>query len=349
MAEKRIGVAVMARDAAGILANIEEAERLGIHAAWLTAGGVGQDPLMIYAAAASRTRTILMGTSIVQLWPRHPIALAQAARTLADLAPGRFRLGVGPSHEAGMEATYGVEFRQPLGHLREYLRILKALLQQGSVDLDGRFYKAHARASAPCDVPVMASALRQGSFELCGAEADGAISWVCPGVYLRDVALPAMRSGAQQAGRPVPPLITHAPVCVHDNRQEALAAAREQLGFYPRAPFYAQMFVDAGFPEAKQGAWSDAMIDAVVLSGDETQVAQRLRQLLDWGTTEVLAHVVTAGQDREASRQRSLRLLAEVGRAVARGLGDSRSSGHGEAPAVTMNVLPRVEQSRNRT
>ena len=59
----------------------------------------------------------------------------------------------------------------------------------------------------------MASALQRGSFELCGEEADGAISWICPGIYLRDVALPAMQLGAERAGRPVPPLIAHA-LCV---------------------------------------------------------------------------------------------------------------------------------------
>ena len=45
----------------------------------------------------------------------------------------------------------------------------------------------------------MASALQRGSFELCGEEADGAISWICPGTYLRDVALPAMQAGAERA------------------------------------------------------------------------------------------------------------------------------------------------------
>ena len=319
MSEQRIGVAVMARDAAGVLANIEQAEQMGISAAWLTAGGPGLDPMTVFAAAALRTSTILMGTSIIQTWPRHPVAMAQQARTLAELAPSRFRLGVGPSHQAGMETTYGVQFRQPLGHLREYLHILKALLQQGSVDYNGQYYRANTRMPAPVDVPVMMSALRRGSFELCGAEADGAISWVCPGTYLRDMALPVMRSAAQQADRPMPPLITHAPVCVHDNRQEALAAAHEQLGFYPRAPFYAQMFADAGYPEAKQGSWSDAMVDAVVLSGDETRVAERMQELFSWGSSELLVQVITAGEDREASRQRTLRLVAEVAKRVAQG------------------------------
>lgn len=316
MGSQRIGVAVMARDAAGVLANTEEAERLGISAAWLTAGGPGLDPMSLFAAAAVKTDSILMGTSIVQTWPRHPIAMAMQARTLADLAPGRFRLGVGPSHRGGIESTYGLAFNRPLGHLREYVLILKQLLQTGSVEFNGQFYQANTRMPGPVDIPVMISALQRGSFELAGAEADGAITWVCPGEYLRDVALPAMRSGADQAGRPVPPLITHAPVCVHDDRSEALSASREQLGFYPRAPFYAQMFSDAGFPEAKEGVWSDGMIDAVVLSGNETQVEERLHDLLSWGSSELLVHVVTAGDDRNASRQRTLKLVAKVAKTV---------------------------------
>jgi alkanesulfonate monooxygenase SsuD/methylene tetrahydromethanopterin reductase-like flavin-dependent oxidoreductase (luciferase family) len=167
----------------------------------------------------------------------------------------------------------------------------------------------------------MASALRRGSFELCGAEADGAITWVCPGIYLRDVAIPAMRSGAEQAGRPTPPLITHAPVCVHDDPQEILAAVREQAANYPRLPFYAQMFADAGFPEAKQqGAWSDAMIDAVILSGDETRVAERLQELFAWGATEVLVQPIAAGEDRSASVERTLKLVAEVAKSAAQGV-----------------------------
>jgi alkanesulfonate monooxygenase SsuD/methylene tetrahydromethanopterin reductase-like flavin-dependent oxidoreductase (luciferase family) len=272
--------------------------------------------MTFFAAAAVRTERILLGTSIVPTWPRHPIVMAQQAQVLASLAPGRFRLGVGPSHRATMEGNFGVDFTAPLGNLREYLQVLKALLQGGQVDHTGRHYRAQARLAAPVDVPVMASALRRRSFVLCGAESDGAISWVCPWAYLKEVALPAMQEGAEQAGRSVPPLIVHAPVSVHDNADEVRAAAREQIGFYPRAPFYASMFADAGYPEAFDGAWSDGMLDAVVLSGSESQVEQRLREILSSGASEVLVSPVVAGEDREASRERTLRLVARVGQAV---------------------------------
>lgn len=317
--QKRIGVTIMGRDAAAILANAEKADRLGISAVWLTTGRAGLDGLTLFAAIAQRTRATLMGTCIVPIFPRHPLVMAQQVQVIDQLAPGRFRLGVGPSHKAPMEDAFGIQFSHPLGHLREYARILKTLFQQGSIDFVGDFYQAKASIPSPVNVPVMASALRKGSFELCGAETDGAISWVCPGVYLRDVALPAMQAGAKRAGRPVPPLIAHVPVCVHNNRREVLAAVREQMPSYPRSPFYAQMFTDAGYQETKDGEWSDRMIDAVVASGRESTVADKLKGLLAWGATELLLHPIGAGPDGAASTERTLRLVAEMNKDVARG------------------------------
>jgi F420-dependent oxidoreductase-like protein len=316
MAQKLIGVVVSAADSPGILAGIEHAEQLGISAAWLTTGGVGLDALTLYAAAAVRTSRIRLGTSIIPTFPRHPLVVAQQVQVLAQLAPNRFRLGLGPSHRPNVERMYGFDFRAPLGHLREYLQILKTLLHSGAVDFDGRYYHAHGQIRTPVEVPVMASALQRKSFELCGAEADGAISWVCPAVYLRDVALPAMRAGAEKAGRPVPPLMAHAPVCVHDKPDEVREAARQQLANYVRLPFYVQMLTAAGFPEASQGAWSDAMIETVLMSGDESRVAERLQELFSFGATEILVSPVAAGSDRTASVERTLRLVAEVGKAV---------------------------------
>ena len=310
MQNQLIGVAVRGNKVTEMLAMIEQAEQLGIHAAWMTTGGARPDSLTIFAAAAVRTQRIKLGTSIVPTFPRHPLVMVQQAQVVAQLAPGRFRLGVGPSHRPTIEAM-GIPFSSPLGHLREYLRILKALLQQGRVDFDGTYYKAHDTIPEPLELPVMASALQRGSFELCGEEADGAISWICPGVYLRDVALPAMRVGAERAGRPVPPLIAHAPVCVHDNAEEVRAAVREQIQ-NPRLPFYRQMLIAAGFPEAADGTWSDAMIDAVVPWGNEAQVTQRLHDLFAWGATEILASPVLAGRDRPASLERTMRLLGRV-------------------------------------
>ena len=315
MSPSKIGVTVGGGSAAAVLDGIKAAEDAGIGTAWVATGGAGMDALTLFAAAAGRTQRIMLGTSIIPTYPRHPIVAVQQVQVLAQLAPGRIRLGVGPSHQPIIEGTFGIDFKRPLGHLREYLRILKALLQEGSVDLDGRHLTAHARIAAPVDVPVMASALQRGSFELCGAEADGAISWNCPAAYLKEVALPAMEEGARGAGRPVPPLIAHAPVCVHDNVQEVRDAIRANVGVSP-LPFYQRMFAASGFPDASGGQWTDAMMDAIFFYGSEDEVAGKLEDLLAMGNVEVVAAPVAAGSDREASLDRSRRLLGKVSQTV---------------------------------
>jgi alkanesulfonate monooxygenase SsuD/methylene tetrahydromethanopterin reductase-like flavin-dependent oxidoreductase (luciferase family) len=114
----------------------------------------------------------------------------------------------------------------------------------------------------------------------------------------------------------VPPLIAHAPVCVHDNAEEVRAAVRQQI-MNPRLPFYQRMLIAAGYPEAEQGTWSDRMIDAVVLWGNEARVADRLHELFAWGATEVLASPVPAGSNQPTSLDRTMRLLGQVAHTMA--------------------------------
>jgi F420-dependent oxidoreductase-like protein len=308
-----IGLFVQGRDALQIVEAIKRAESMAIPAVWMTMGGAGVDAPTVYAAASAVTERVKFGTSIIPTWPRHPIAIAQQAIALASLAPGRFRLGIGPSHQPAMERLMGVEWRTPLRQLREYLIVLKSLLHTGKVEFVGRHVTARAQIAAPVDIPVMASALRQASFETCGELADGAISWVCPWDYLRQVALPALAAGAAKAGRPAPPLIAHVPVCVHEDAAEVRQAAREQIGFYARVPFYAAMYGDAGFGDASDGL-SDRLVDGLVVSGSAGAVVEKLRQILGEGAGEIIAHPILAGADRQASLTRVFEAVAAANR-----------------------------------
>ena len=104
-----ISVAIQGTDARDAIAQIEQAEASGILAAWGTMGGAGGADLMTtYAAALGASERIVLGTSIVPTWLRHPLVLAQQTLALESLAPGRFRLGIGPAHEPAMVRTYGV-------------------------------------------------------------------------------------------------------------------------------------------------------------------------------------------------------------------------------------------------
>jgi F420-dependent oxidoreductase-like protein len=314
MAQGIIGVVANAPTARESVALIQDYERRGIAAAWLTTGSPRPDGLTTLAAAAVTTERILLGSSITPTWPRHPVALVQQALSIHQLAPGRLRVGVGPSHGSGMQSIYGAEFRKPLTHLREYLTIARTLLTEGAVDFTGEFIRSRSRLEAgPAPVPIMAAALRERSYEVCGEAADGAISWVTPGNFLLESALPAVQRGAASAGRAAPPLVAHLPVCVHDDASQVLEAAREQLAAYPRLPFYQAMFAASGFPEAGQTqTWSQGMTDATVASGDEETVAGRIRELFEGGVAEVICTVMPAGANPAASRERTLNLLASL-------------------------------------
>ena len=148
-------------------------------------------------------------------YPRHPITLAAQAIAINDLAPGRLRLGVGPSHKPIIEGAYGLPMGKPLAHLREYVTILRALLWEGAVDFSGDYFtvKTALPAGVPApQIPVPISALRPNAFRLAGEIADGAISWVTPIDYLTRTALPQLQAGAEAMGRERPPLIAHVPV-----------------------------------------------------------------------------------------------------------------------------------------
>ncbi|HEY7467144.1 MAG TPA: LLM class flavin-dependent oxidoreductase, partial [Dehalococcoidia bacterium] len=194
-----IGVYIPGGSAQQFIDSIKLAEAKGIPSFWLTSGGPSPDVITVFAAAAVQTSRIKMGTSITQTWPRHPVAIASQCIAMSQIAPGRFRIGLGSSHKPAVEGMYGVAYEKPLLNLREYLFTVQSLLKKGEVDFSGTFVKTatklgagpgNFRLEAPIDVPVMASALRPASFRLCGELADGAISWVCPWEYLRDTALP---------------------------------------------------------------------------------------------------------------------------------------------------------------
>ncbi len=307
---ERVGLVVAGADATTTIARIIAAEAAGVRQVWMTQI-TSADTLTLYAAAAVQTKGIRLGTAIVPTYPRHPLALALQAMTLGDLAPGRLRLGVGPSHRPTIEGMYGLPMTAPLEHLREYVTILRAALWEGQVNFQGRFYQVKVSLPRTPRTPILVSALREGAFRLAGEIADGAISWMCPVPYLLEKALPALRAGAEERGRPTPPLIAHVPVALSEDRPAVLAAARQRVSAYGRLPFYAHMFADAGFPVAPDGTMPDALLDTLLVSGDEAAIAARLQALLAEGLEELLLMPVVV-TDADSELARLARLIGQL-------------------------------------
>src|SRR6266702_4553867 len=285
-ARERVGLAVFGSDALAVVSAIIAAEDAGIKQVWMTQGTPAPDTLSIYAAALVQTTDIRVGTAIVPTYPRHPLALAQQALALGDLAPGRLRLGVGPSHRPTTEGVYGIPMKAPLEHLREYVTVLRQALWEGKVDYQGHYYTVRTPFPRTPRTPILISALREGAYQLAGEISDGAISWVCP----------------------VPYLVAHIPVALSQDHQAVLTAARKQLGTHGRLPFYASMFAEAGFPVSSDGTISDALIENLVVSGDQANVKQRLVELLGMGLDELLVMQVPVS-DADGEQARLMQLI----------------------------------------
>ena len=117
-----------------------EAESVGFDSVW-TAESWGSDAFTPLTWIAAHTERIKLGTSVVQLSARTPVATAMAAMTLDHLSNGRVILGLGVSGPQVVEGWYGRPANKPLARTREYVEIIrKAFLREGPLTNDGEFY-----------------------------------------------------------------------------------------------------------------------------------------------------------------------------------------------------------------
>jgi F420-dependent oxidoreductase-like protein len=313
---ERVGLVVDGSNAAAAVKTIVSAEAAGVRQVWMAQPPFCPDVMTTFAAAAAKTSTICLGTSVVPTYPRHPLVLAQQALSLHDLAPGRLRLGIGPSHRFIIEGAYGLHHKKPLAHLQEYVKVLREALE-GKVDHHGHFYNVVATLPRTSHIPVLISTLGEKAFQLAGQVANGALSWVCPLPYLIRTEIPALRASADAVGRAAPPLVAHVLVALGEDLGSVLAAGHQMLDFYAKVPFYANMFTNAGLPSTDdQQAVSDDLVESLVISGNEAAVAARFTELLETGLDEIMVSLVptAAGGGSDDNDDEQARLAHLIGR-----------------------------------
>jgi F420-dependent oxidoreductase-like protein len=239
------------------------AEALGYESVWVT-HGAGRDSFVLLSAYAAATKTIHVGNGIVPIYPRHPVAMAQAALTLSELTGGRFRLGIGVSHKASMEGAMGLTLAKPLTAMREYVAVLRGAFGDGA-EFDGTMYRAHWKMALPVPLPappIYLAALSVKMCELAGEIADGAILWLCAPAYIREAAVPAIERGRRRAGKTLAgfEIVASVPLAVTDDPKTALPAFRSELSRYFQLPFYRAMLETSGLADAVKAFDRDGQV-----------------------------------------------------------------------------------------
>jgi len=202
--------------------------------------------------------------------------------------------------------------------MREYLQVLRAALWEGKVNHHGHFFNVAAIMSRTAKIPLLISTLGKKAFLLAGEISDGALSWLCPVQYLLKTGLPALRKAAafSSSRRSEPPLVAHVLVALSQDGSLILEKGHQMLGYYAKLPFYAKMFADAGFPittdndDGGEPIVPDALVNSLVISGSESTVAARFKELLDAGLGELMVTIVPIAD----ARDEQTRLMHLIGR-----------------------------------
>jgi F420-dependent oxidoreductase-like protein len=302
----RIGLTGGSSTVDGIVRQAERAEADGFTTLWCPSAVLG-DPLAPIAAAGRATSTIEFGTAVLQTYACHPVLQAnRAASTVATIGtPGRFTLGVGPSHEPLVEGVLGSSYEHPGRHTEEYIQVLAALLRGETVQYEGDDFRVHAPPPPLVDgaeIPVLVSALGPRLLRVAGQFAAGTITWMANAVAIRDHVAPRIRRAARDAGRPDPRIVVGLPIAVHDDVEQARSVASEQFTIYGQLPNYQRILERGGVAGPAEAA----------IVGDEAAVTVELERLVQAGATDLWAAPFPVGDDPSASRARTRALLAEL-------------------------------------
>ena len=290
----------------GQIDQIIEAENDGFDSFW-AAHIMDLDIMTMMSMAAQQTKKIKMGTAVTPTFLRHPIAMAQQAITVQASAQGRFTLGMGVSHKPVVENRFGLEFKQPAKHMKEYLSIVNSLSMYGKVNHRGEIHTAVSEFTSkerPA-LSVVIAALGNLMLKNAGELADGTVTWMTGPETVKNHITPKITQSAHKAGKKSPRIVVGLPLCVTDKKETGFREASKHFGRYGDLPSYRAMI-------NRENAESPAELAAI---GNEQEIEEKLREYASAGATEIAAQIFpeTPGDKDSILRSRET-LLGLIGR-----------------------------------
>jgi probable F420-dependent oxidoreductase len=285
----------------------EAAEKQGYDGAWVPE--TQHDPFPLLAITASRTEKIELGTAIVVAFARNPMSLAMVANDLQLYSQGRFMLGVGSQVKPHITKRFSMPWSAPADRMREYLLAVRAIWHSWATGeplrFVGEFYSHtlmtpffNPGPNPYGNPPILLAAVGPRMTEVAGETADGFFAHgFTTERYLREVTLPALRTGRAAAGKDdlgwfeisgLPFIVTGAD---DEQMRAADAAVRKQIAFYGSTPAYKPVFELHGWADvnaelnamSKRGDWdamgrriTDEMLHEFATVAPPERVAERL-------------------------------------------------------------------------
>lgn len=286
---------------------VRTAEETGYVAAFVPEIGA-REAFATLTGFALSTERLAVGTGVVTIRARTPIATAMAATTVQDLSGGRMVLGLGAGVSSGRVAgRHGPHAAAgPLALTREYVRIVREAMTGGAVaasdlyDVDG--FRSDLTVAEP--PPILLGALGDRMIALAGEVADGALLNWCTPPRLRD-ARSLMVEAARSAGRQLErvTVAVYVRACLGVERQLALEALRPMTGMYASLPHYRRQMAAMGLGDAADAAAAamsrgrptevpEELVHALTLTGSRDDAVNRLRAYHEAGADLVLVYPI---------------------------------------------------------
>jgi alkanesulfonate monooxygenase SsuD/methylene tetrahydromethanopterin reductase-like flavin-dependent oxidoreductase (luciferase family) len=201
-----------------------EIERRGFAGIYCASFG---DAMALCEALAFATEQIPFGTAIANLYTRHPADYASHASFIHEVSGGRFRLGVGVSHEA-MNERLGLATGRPLGDMRAFVEAVRGAPRVGEIP------------------PIVVAGLRRKMVALAGEIGDGVVFANASRSHMK-----ASLAALPDAKRSDPDFFVGdmIPTCISEDREAAAAVSRKTLTMYVQLPNYRNYWKEAGYVE----------------------------------------------------------------------------------------------------
>ncbi len=306
-----VSMTVPTEDLTAARTTYRELEQLGYDRAF--SFEARHDPFIPLAVAAEHTDSIGLGTALAIAFARTPMTLANAGWDLQTVTGGRFTLGLGSQIRPHIEQRFSMPWSRPVARMRELVLGIRAIWdtwQDGTpLDFEGDFY-THTRMVPAFDPgpnphgrpPILLGGFGPAMTAVAGEVADGLLVHpVNSRRSLEELTLPALRTGAERAGRGLDGFEVVCVTIVVTGRDEAefersREAVRNQLAFYSTTPAYQPVFELHGYGDlraettrlSREGRWGemgplvdDGLLETIAVVGEPREIAPLVRRRLE--------------------------------------------------------------------
>ncbi len=259
---------------------------------------LGIETHQVCAALAVMTPGLEFGSSVALTPLMHPVAAATHARSVATLSGTRYIAGIGPGAIGFQRAMRGEPYSSPLASLEQYVRIMRGLLDDRTVEVTEGDWHCTGIELPQWDLPpveIGLGVLRTGMARLAGQLADWAITWLTPLHYIRDVLRPVMTDAATDAWRPAPQIAAVMHCAISKPTRDPYEIAYHSAGKHLSTPHYTDMLRIAGIDvrPSDPHTGARALVDAgVFVTGSADDIATAIDGYHRAGVSDVIVNVL---------------------------------------------------------